>query len=241
MTYTLLNEFHFEELSELLNYKFKNSQLLVQAFRHSSYANEHGENSLTNNERLEFLGDAALDLAISDILMERFPNAREGDLSKYRAILVDEVGLYAVALELNLGNYLLLGKGEEKTGGREKPSILANTVEALIGAIYLDAGFDVTKEIISRLFAHYIDQLETEQITHDFKSILQEYTQHIFKTLPKYKLIKEIGPPHDKIFRMSLIIKDVTLAEAEGKSKKEAEQNVAREALLCLQNNQDIL
>ncbi len=140
------------ELNRKLDYTFKQPDLLAEAFRHSSYTNESGNLGLRDNERFEFLGDAVLDLAISHVLMELFPSADEGDLSKYRAIVVSEKGLSQIAKDLELGDYLMLGKGEELTLGREKTSILANTIEALIGAIYLDAGFSKTKEIIYRLF-----------------------------------------------------------------------------------------
>ena len=236
----LSEKIEFDELNKSLCYTCKQPRLLAQAFSHSSYINEQGRDSIENNERLEFLGDAVLDLAISHILMSLFPNAMEGDLSKFRSMLVDEAGLYEIALKLRLGDYLFLGRGEEKTGGRQKPSILANTVEAIIGAVYLDAGFEVAKGVIHKLFGQQIEKLGAEDIMHDFKSILQEYTQQAFKILPKYILINESGPPHDKVFRMALTLKGKTLAEADGKSKKEAEQKVAREAFFCLQDNSDL-
>jgi ribonuclease-3 len=236
----LSEKIDFDELNEALCYTCKQPRLLVQAFSHSSYVNEQGRDSIENNERLEFLGDAVLDLAISHILMSLFPKAMEGDLSKFRSMLVDEAGLYEIALKLRLGDYLFLGRGEEKTSGRQKPSILANAVEAIIGAVYLDAGFEVAKGVIHKLFGQQIEKLGAEDIMHDFKSILQEYTQQAFKILPKYILIDEIGPPHDKVFRMALTLKGKTLAEADGKSKKEAEQKVAREAFFCLQDNSDL-
>jgi len=208
--------------------------LLVQSVCHSSYVNEQVDSTLEDNERLEFLGDAVLDLAISHILMLRFKDAAEGDLSKFRATVVDEAGLYEVALRLELGEYLLLGKGEEQSRGREKPSILADTTEALIGAIYLDSGFDMAMEIIKGLFSSLLGRVGTEELVHDFKSLLQEYSQQSYKTLPRYRLIKETGPAHDRSFQVALSLKGEVLAEGEGSSKKEAEQNAAREAFFYL-------
>jgi ribonuclease III len=221
-------------LHKKLGYIFKRPDLLAEAFRHSSYTNEVGNLDLRDNERLEFLGDAVLDLAIGHILMELFPDANEGDLSKYRALVVSEKGLSQVAKELGLGDYLLLGRGEELTYGREKPSILANTIEALIGALYLDAGFTVSKEIIHRLFSPLLGKIDLERVAEDYKSLVQEYTQQIYKTRPDYVHVKESGPAHDKTFRVALSLDGKIIAEGEGKSKKEAEQEAAREAFLCL-------
>ncbi len=234
---TTSQKFVFDELSKRVGYTFKRPELLFQALRHASYVNEQDDATLEDNERLEFLGDAVLDLVISDLLMERFQHAEEGTLSKYRALVVDELGLYRVALTLRLGNYLLLGKGEEQSSGREKPSILADAVEALLGAVYLDAGFNKTMEVITRLFAPLLDRVETPEMVHDFKSLLQEYTQETCKTLPKYRLVRESGPAHDKIFTIVLTLNGEILGQAEGKSKKEAEQKVAREAFLCMKES----
>ncbi len=227
----------FESLDKKLGYTFKDSELLIQSLCHSSYVNEQIDSTLEDNERLEFLGDAVLDLAISHILMLRFKDAAEGDLSKFRATVVDEAGLYEVALRLGLGDYLLLGKGEEQSRGREKPSILADTTEAIIGAIYLDAGFDTAMEIIKGLFSSLLERVGTGELVHDFKSLLQEYSQQSCKTLPRYRLIKETGPAHDRSFQVALSLKGEVLAEGEGRSKKEAEQNAAREAFFYLKEN----
>jgi ribonuclease-3 len=224
----------FKKLSKTLGYTFAKPELLMQAFRHASYVNEQVDSDPDDNERLEFLGDAVLDLAVSHLLMERFQDAEEGDLSKYRARVVDETGLCQVARRLRLGDYLLLGRGEDQGHGREKPSILANTTEALIGALYLDAGFDKTLEIVGRLFSPLLESVGATEMDHDFKSLLQEYTQQIYQTLPKYRLVEESGPAHDKTFRVMLTLEGEGLSEGVGKSKKEAEQKAAREAFLCL-------
>jgi ribonuclease-3 len=222
------------ELNRKLRYTFKEPQLLVLAFQHSSYVNEQTDSNLRDNERLELLGDAVLDLAITHILMELFEDSNEGDLSKYRAAVVNENGLYRVAQELALGDYLLLGKGEEATSGREKPSILADTMEAVLGALYLDAGFDKTKEIIHRLFLPLLKRIDAGKPSNDYKSQLQEYTQEIYKARPEYVLVEESGPAHDKAFRVALLLQGETIAEGEGKSKKEAEQEAAGKAFECL-------
>ena len=229
------NDIKFKALNEALGYTFNSPELLFKAFRHSSYVNEQPNQEMEDNERLEFLGDAVLDLAISHLLMEFFGDAKEGDLSKFRAMVVDEAGLYQVAKKLKLGDYLFLGKGEELSRGRKKPSILANTMEALLGAIYLDAGFERTKEITQSLFAPLLEKVGTQEMPQDFKSQLQEYTQRIYKSLPKYSLSSESGPAHDKTFIVKLFLNGELLAEGEGKSKKDAEQKAAKEAYYCLQ------
>ena len=225
------------ELTAKLNYEFTKPGILEEAFRHSSYVNEINGSGLKDNERLEFLGDAVLDLAVSHILMELFREEKEGVLSKCRAAIVNEKVLSQVAKELHLGSYLLLGKGEELSGGREKASILANVLEALVGALYLDGGFPKTKDIIHRLFVPVLGRIEIEVILDDFKSVLQEFTQEAYKTRPDYVMISESGPAHDKVFRVAVYVQGKFMAEAEGRSKKEAEQKAARETFLCLTKN----
>lgn len=223
-----------DALCRRLGYTFKNRGLLEEAFRHSSYVNESGDSDLRDNERLEFLGDAVLDLAISHMLMDYFQEAREGSLSKLRARMVNDRSLLRVADHLNLGRYLLLGRGEERTRGRRKPSILANTLEALIGAFYLDAGFARTAAMIQALFAPLVREMDEEAGGNDYKSLLQEYTQQYYKTRPEYVLVQESGPPHDRTFRVAICLHHQVVAEGAGKSKKEAERRVAREAYRCL-------
>ena len=227
----------FESLYEALGYTFRDPALALQAFRHSSYVNEHVGASLEDNERLEFLGDAVLDLAVSHLLMEKNRAANEGELSRFRSMVVDEAGLHDVATRLELGRYLLLGKGEDQSLGRQKPSILADVTEALIGAVYLDGGFDVTKKVIEKLFAPLLKRLETDDLVQDFKSLLQEFTQQAFKSLPKYRLTEETGPAHDKVFRIALAVNGIVMAEGKGKSKKEAEQHAAKEAFFRLKED----
>lgn len=228
---------NLEKLNERLGYTFDNTDLLEEAFRHSSYVNERIDLGLKDNERLEFLGDAVLDLAISHILMALFEEANEGDLSKYRASVVNEKGLVQIAKTLGLGDYIHLGKGEELTLGREKPSILANTLEALIGAIYLDTGFSKTKEIVHKLFVSLLGKIDSGQMANDYKSTLQEYTQELYKTRPQYMLLDERGPAHNKTFRVALQLNGEIMAEGEGRSKKEAEQRAAEETYFCLKKD----
>jgi ribonuclease-3 len=230
---------NIEELYKKLNYCFTGVDTIEEALRHSSYVNENRDLKLNDNERLEFLGDAVLDLAISHILMEKFTDLNEGDLSKYRATVVNESSLCKVAKGLDLGEYILLGKGEELTNGREKPSILANTMEAVLGALYLDTGFEKTRDIISLLFAPLINSIKSKKSSNDHKSMLQEYTQNHLKILPEYLLVDESGLPHNKTFKVAVKIGEALLAEGTGKSKKEAEQKAAREAFYCLQNQKE--
>ncbi len=233
MDATLL-ERNLDQLSHNLGYTFNRQELLDEALRHSSYVNERDDKNLKDNERLEFLGDAVLDLAISHILMDFFKQAHEGDLSKLRAAVVNEKSLCQTAENLGLAQYLLLGKGEEFTRGREKPSILANAMEALLGAMYLDSGFEKTKEIIFRLFGPNLAKLGEKSLNGDHKTLLQEYTQEKFKSRPDYLLVEESGPAHNKIFRVALRLDGSIIAEGIGASKKAAEQNAAKEAFFCL-------
>lgn len=209
------------------NLSFKDSSLLTKAFTHSSYANEH---NCESNERLEFLGDAVLQIAVSEFLYENFPNQDEGFLSKKRAKNVKEPALCIIARNMNLGEMLLLGNGEEITGGREKDSNLADAFEAVLGAIYLDRGFVEIFKVLDRYFFTYL--LEGEiQDDQDHKSSLQEFVQADDKRSISYKLIDEEGPPHNKIFTIAVYMDEIEMGIGKGKSKKNAEQAAAKEAL----------
>jgi len=220
-----------DSLATILGYFFTNQELLSQAFRHPSYVYENEDLRLSDNQRLEFLGDAVISLAISHLLMESFPDIKEGDLSKYRASLVSENGLNHIARELYLGNYLLLGKGEEQTNGRKKPSIISDAFEALIGAVYLDGGFTEALRIITKLFSPLLNTIDLGTSMNDFKTELQEYSQETFQSPPEYRVEKETGPDHNKTFYVSVYLKDALSGRGKGKSKKEAEQKAAKEAL----------
>ncbi len=217
-------------LEQALGYHFDNPNQLIAALCHSSYVNEQSTEHLASNERLEFLGDAVLNLAISHLLMHRYPDLAEGDLSRNRAHLVNEAQLAAIAREIAIGPYLLLGKGEELTDGRQKNSILADAVEAVIAAIYLDGGFDAAFAFVE---GHFCDRLRTVTRKHsetDYKSRLQERVQAVYHEVPRYQVVGSSGPDHDKTFRVKMNVAGIS-AEGDGKSKKMAEQEAARAGL----------
>jgi ribonuclease III len=222
----------FRRLEQKLRYKFLNIELLKEALTHSSFVNEHPEFN-KDNQRLEFLGDAILNLIASLIVMEAFPKVREGTLSKMRATIVNESVLAKIARELGLGEAIFLGKGEEASQGRNKDSILADSYEALIAAIYLDRGFKQAFKVVS---SHLKSKLElSKSKIIDYKSVLQEKVQAKFKVLPSYSIIDETGPDHAKIFKVKVMIKGKEYGRAKGKSKKGAEQNAAKKALSTIE------
>lgn len=222
---------HFQEK---LRYRFSDLSLLEEALRHSSYVNELPEDNIRDNERLEFLGDAVISLVVGHLLIAGYPGMKEGDLSRMRAGLVNEQELAAIARALNLGSYLQLGKGEVQTNGQDKASILADALEAVTAAIYLDGGFSAVFEVLSGLFAVQLKGVPASAVPFDYKSRLQELVQLKQRITPQYRLIDETGPDHDKTFRARIIIGDLS-AEGEGKSKKAAEQEAARRALSLLE------
>jgi ribonuclease-3 len=226
------------ELSHKLNYKFKNTDFLAESLRHSSFVNEQLDTDLKDNERLEFLGDAVLNLVVGHILMQRYPDLKEGDLSRMRANLVNESQLASLARGINLGSYIQLGKGEVQSEGWNKQSILANTFEAVIAAVYMDGGFDSVFKIIEGHFSVLINSVTTPTANHDFKSQIQELVQMEYRSVPIYELVHESGPDHDKTFRVQLKVGEVR-AEGIGKSKKAAEQNAARKGLDILKSEPD--
>jgi ribonuclease III len=215
-------------------YRFKNLALLDQALRHRSFAHEIHDVVYEDNERFEFLGDAVLDLIIGHVLLERHPYCTEGDLSKLRAAAVNTSRLAKVARDLALGEHLLLGKGEEMTKGREKSSILAGSLEAVIAAVYLDGGFKKAFKAISALFTPYLDNGGEEGPHLDFKTKLQEVSQWRFRAAPRYLLSKEFGPDHAKVFGVKVVIDKKVVGFGSGKSKKEAEQKAAQNTLTRL-------
>ena len=205
-----------------------------QAMTHSSYAHEHGLGSNAHNERLEFLGDAVLELAVSEALYLRFPDFPEGKLTRFRAGLVCEESLTLLANQLHLGACLRLGKGEAASGGRQRPSLLADAFEALLGAIYLDLGLDEVRKVVEKQFAPLLEGLANGCLRHDYKTLMQEYCQAAFGITPDYQIVAEQGPDHSKIFVAQLVLHGKALGEGSGRSKKEAEQEAAREAYLAL-------
>jgi ribonuclease III len=220
-------------IEQILQYEFNDKNLLQEALRHSSFVNELGEPQLRDNERLEFLGDAVLNLIVGHILMRRYPDLKEGDLSRSRANLVNENQLAKMARSFDLGLYIQLGKGEVQTHGREKNSILADTFEALMASVYLDGGFDAAYQIIETNFQPLIEHLHSAANNHDYKSQLQEKVQVDHGAMPEYNIMREDGPDHDKTFRVALKVLDIE-TQGSGKSKKTAEQDAARLALEIL-------
>ncbi|ACB84946.1 ribonuclease III [Natranaerobius thermophilus] len=212
------------ELKEKLGI-YVDDKLLLQAVTHTSYAHEQ-KDVVDHNERLEFLGDAVLELAISETLYKKYPELPEGELTKLRAELVCELSLVKIAEKLDLGKYLRLGKGEDSTGGRDRRSTLADTVEALIGAVYLQTNYDQTKQLILDLFKDQLSHIDNQRIG-DYKTMIQELVQDRYGDPPKYQIVKESGPDHDKSFVAEVQINNEVVGRGSGKSKKEAEQNAA--------------
>ncbi len=234
-----MNTRSLHNLEKLLGYQFRAVETLHQALVHRSYAHEKANMGEEDNERLEFLGDAVLSLTISHMLWMQFPEADEGSLSRMRASLVNESRLAAIAADLGLGNLIRLGKGEELSGGRTKPSILADAVEALLGAVYLDGGLEAAFEVVRRFFQEKLEQVAAEEdplrrLDRDYKTQLQEVTQAQKRLVPQYDVEREEGPDHDKIFYVTVSLEGKLLARGVGKSKKAAEQDAARKALSLL-------
>ncbi|MBW2228297.1 MAG: ribonuclease III [Deltaproteobacteria bacterium] len=231
-----MTQINLSEFQRKLIYEFKNVDFLVESLRHSSFVNEHPEMDIQDNERLEFLGDAVLNLVVGHILMQRYPDLKEGDLSRMRANLVNESQLASIARKMDLGSHILLGKGEVQSKGREKKSILANTYEAVIAAVYLDGGFDAVFRIIDGAFSSLMDFVARPSANHDYKSQIQELVQLKYQKIPDYTVVHESGPDHDKTFHVQLKIEEIQ-TKGVGKSKKAAEQDAARKGLEILQSD----
>ena len=223
----------FEQLQNELNVTFDNKNLLYQAFTHSSYVNEHRRKLFTDNERLEFLGDAVLELSVSKFLFEKYPHMSEGELTKLRASIVCEPSLVIFANELKFGQYVLLGKGEELTGGRERPALLADVFESFVGALYLDQGLETVVAFLEKIV---FPKVEIGAFSHvmDFKSQLQEMVQQSNNGVLHYEIVDEKGPAHNRTFVSRVLLNDQELGIGRGKSKKEAEQQAAQSAMQML-------
>jgi ribonuclease-3 len=220
------------QLETNLGYTFQNRALLLEALTHSTYAYEHRQDVLISNERLEFLGDAVLDLAVGDVLFRLSEQQTEGFMTKTRALVVCENTLAIIARKLEIGRLLFLGKGEEATGGSEKPSNLANAMEALFGAIYLDADFAQARQVIISLLAEPIREAIAGSINYDYKSRLLELVQAQPATAPlQFTILEERGPVHERIFTAGVLLGDILIGKGQGNSKKDAEQQAARLAL----------
>ncbi len=222
------------DIEKKLGLKFSQPELLFQALTHRSFTAEN-KNCIKDNERLEFLGDAVLELVISHILYKKFGHAHdEGNLTKMRAWLVNEASLAEKARNLNLGALLRLGRGEEMSGGRDKPSILADAFEALIGALYLDRGFEKVFAFTEKVFENLLNLVDTQGLCYDYKTALQEFTQSKYHATPVYQLENISGPAHHRTFEVSLFFDGRQVSTGKGKSKKEAEQQAAKRALEIL-------
>ncbi|BCD67350.1 ribonuclease III [Nitratiruptor sp. YY09-18] len=214
-----------QEFEKSLRYTFKNKELLKEALTHKSYK------SPVNNERLEFLGDAVLDLIVGEYLYKKLPKANEGELSKLRASLVNEEGFAKLANRLNIGDYIFISQAEENNHGRSKPSLLSNAFEAVMGAIYLEVGLEKVREIVLDLLEKEYPKIDLGTLFKDFKTALQEFTQARFGVTPQYKLLGATGPDHKKEFEVAVMLHDEEIATAKGRSKKSAQQEAAKIAL----------
>ncbi len=212
--------------------KFNNPDLLRQAFTHRSYLNEHPEIATGHNERLEFLGDAVLELIVTDYLFKKYPEQNEGELTAYRAALVNAETLAKVAEEAGMNDYLLLSRGEQKDTGRARSAILANTFESVLGAIFLDQGYAVAQQFVTDYLFPKTDEIVKNQLWQDAKSLFQEKSQSLANTTPNYEVLSETGPDHDKVFTVGLYLGEELISEGVGPSKQRAEQEAAKAGLV---------
>jgi len=221
----------FSGLEEALGISFKDKEILAQAFCHRSYLNENPDFKRGNNERMEFLGDAVLELVVSDDLFRNYPENKEGILTSLRAALVNSKMLCKIAKELNFGKFLLLSKGEKKEKGKAREEILANTTEAFIGALYIDQGYDACDDFIKKNIMPKLEAILENEDFIDDKSRFQEIAQEKEKITPRYEVLEEWGPDHNKIFEVGVFLGDELIARGRGKAKQEAEEEAAREGL----------
>ncbi len=225
------------EFQNKIRYQFKETNLIDMALTHSSYANENKDKHVKDNERLEFLGDAILDLIISEYLFKKYPELQEGDLSKLRASIVCEASLAETGKELlDLGEYILLGKGEEMSGGKTRASIVADAFEAVTGAMFIDGCFEDVREFLTATLIASVKDISTKELYTDYKTILQIEVQKESKGAPTYNIIDEIGPDHDKEFIVEVLQDSRVIGQGKGKSKREAEQHAAHVALKTIYN-----
>lgn len=221
----------FSKFEKKVGISFKDKDLLAQAFTHRSFINENNGLRLSHNERLEFLGDAVLELSVTDYLFKKYDDKPEGELTAYRSALVNAVIISEVAQELDMNNYLLLSKGEAKDIGKARMYILANTYEAYLGALYIDQGYDVCDKFIKSTLITRLEKIIKEKLWRDAKSLVQEKAQEHFSVTPMYQVLSESGPDHDKHFTIGIFFGNKKIASGKGKSKQEAEQSAARTAL----------
>ncbi len=221
----------FSAFEQKYNLNFKNKNLLTQAFTHRSYLNEHPREALQHNERLEFLGDAVLELIVTEYLFDQYPDKTEGDLTSYRAALVNTYTLAEIAGELKMNDFLLLSKGERQDTGRARQYILANTFESLIGSLYLDQGYEAAQRFIAQHLFPRLSNILSLRLWQDAKSRFQEKAQEVEGITPTYEVVKESGPDHNKQFVIGVYLKNALIAEGAGSSKQMAEQDAAKNAL----------
>ncbi|MFW6386726.1 MAG: ribonuclease III [Bacillota bacterium] len=231
-----MHDSKIQQVEEELNIEFSDWELIQRALIHKSYVNENPDQEIKNNERLEFLGDSVLNLTISSYIFRNFTDYPEGKLAKMRAILVSAPILSRKAREFNLGEYVIMGRGEEMTGGRERDSILADTMEAVFGAIYLDKGIEKVSDFIIDIFSKDIEIVSSEKYIRDYKTRLQELTQEQSTKRPEYNVVAEKGPDHNKTFVVEVSFAGKVLGRGKASSIKEAEQDAAKEAFLKLQD-----
>lgn len=225
-----------QELQDKIGYKFRDEALIKKALIHRSFGNENWEFKNINNEKLELLGDAVLDLIVTEYLYKNFEIATEGELAKLKSMIVSEPVLASISSEIQLGNYLMLSKGEELTGGRERESILGDVFEAVLGAIYLDSDLATARKVALKYLVYKIEHINENDELIDYKTILQEYSQRVYKIIPIYEVVNEIGPDHKKSFEIAVSIDNgKTIGKGVGKNKKQAEQLAAREACKVLE------
>jgi ribonuclease-3 len=221
----------FSDFEKKTQIYFKDKDLLKQSFIHRSYINENANTGLSHNERLEFLGDAVLELVVTSFLYKKYPNYTEGVLTAVRSALVNAITISEVAAKAKMNDYLLLSKGEAKDDGKSRQYILANTYEAYVGAVYLDQGYEVANKFITETLLPYTEEIITKKLWRDSKSLVQEKAQELINVTPAYKVLHESGPDHDKNFTIGIFFGQSLIAEGKGKSKQEAEQKAAENAL----------
>ena len=222
---------NFSDFEKKVGVSFKDKSLLKQAFIHRSYINENSGTGLSHNERLEFLGDAVLELVVTDFLYRKYPGYAEGELTALRSALVNAIIISEIASKIEMNDYLLLSKGESKDNGKARQYILANTYEALVGAIYLDQGYDIADKFITKTLLPHTEEIVSKKLWRDSKSLVQEKAQEFVNVTPMYKVLSEAGPDHDKHFTVGIYFGKDLIADGKGKSKQEAEQKAAEAAL----------
>lgn len=232
---SIRKQMNLNDLEKKIGVKFNDVSLLQRALIHRSYVNEHKEEVDANNERLEFLGDAVLELITSDYLFRTYTNRAEGDLTSFRSAIVKTESLAQAARKLGYGEYLLLSVGEQETGGRDKDYLLANTYEAILGAIYIDQGYDSCKKLVYETLLPKLEDIVKNRSDIDSKTKIQELTQSIYKVTPVYEVLKEQGPDHDKTFTVVVKVEDRIIGEGIGSSKQKAEEQAATSGIRCLE------